>query len=166
MHRDGHIRVNALVRTGQRQLQLEPGRPRLQPWVRVAILLLHASSTGEFAKIWEFWVCRRSWWWWWWCVCVCVCVCGYPWLCSRSHCVRVCLYARVCVCTYIYTNIHVCVCDGVEWMGVNVVTSTDQQSRSILRVDDDARPVQVFVMGGMTKRHQIAQFLFNRYGDG
>ena len=49
------------------------------------------------------------------CVCVCVCVCGYPWLCSRSHCVRVCLYARVCVFTYIYTNIHVCVCDDVEW---------------------------------------------------
>ena len=30
---------------------LKPGRPRLQPWVRVAIFLLQASSTGEFAKM-------------------------------------------------------------------------------------------------------------------
>ena len=29
----------------------KPGRPRLQPWVRVAIFLLQTSSTGEFSKL-------------------------------------------------------------------------------------------------------------------
>ena len=29
----------------------KPGRPRLQPWVRVAIFLLQTSSTGEYCKL-------------------------------------------------------------------------------------------------------------------